>query len=361
MKESEENEKPIKKKSAWKDFTNSLKKAADTTGTGLKYVFDKGNEHKHYLVPAWNGLFGDKLAELKDKRAIQMNFRRKGEDVPVKDLNLIDELKKHNGTLILFIHGLMADEVLWEEPSVGKLGYAPRLARDLNAVSLCVRYNTGMHISQNGRAISNLFQELVDTYGKDIKDLIIVAHSMGGLVTRSSGYYATLQNQNWIKKLSRVVLIGVPNDGSFLEKFGHLTTFVLKNIWNFHTKLIAKIADERSNGIKDLRWGFMVDEDWQDKKADALINVKKTDVAPLPNVKYYIVTGTLSENPESIVSSYFGDGLVGHGSASGKMFYGIKESEENNLEFKPFPETNHVALLTDDSVYDYILSVLNKV
>jgi hypothetical protein len=342
------------KKSIWMDLMEGIKQISQATVGGISYIYEKGDEHKHYLIPALNGTIGDKLEEQNSKRAIQMSFRKNNSDISIDELYLEDDLGRSNGELVIFVHGLMADEVLWIEPSRGNKGYGVLLQEEKCKTVLYVRYNTGRHISQNGRSLSNLIERLYLKYGDKIKSTTIIAHSMGGLVTRSSCYYGNIQNQKWISTVKKIYLIGVPNDGAFLEKLGHLTTFILRKIWNFQTKLIANIADERSNGIKDLRWGFMVDEDWQSPNSNDLIGVTRVNLPPLEGVKYYIIVGTLTENENNVVSQYFGDGLVGKKSASGEIFSTADSLQKDFLVFRIFSKINHISLLTSSTIYEYI-------
>lgn len=340
------------KRSAWDVFAGAVKGAAQAAVKGISYVYQKGDENKHYVLPAVNGVIGDKLAEMKDPRAIPMSFRLNGADASVSEL--ISALaEKKTRTLVVFVHGLMADEVLFQKISDGP-GYGPRLADHEGVSSLYVRYNSGRHISENGQDLSQLLEELTNAAGKKLERLVIVAHSMGGLVSRSAGYYGSIGKASWVKKLSDLVLIGVPNDGSFLEKFGHLATFILAQIWNYPTRLVGRIANERSSGIKDLRWGFMVDEDWKQENADALTGVKRVPVPPLPGVRYHVLLGSLTKDIDSPLGMYFGDGLVGTRSAAGASFSLPSEPGKPVIEFRAFPETGHISLLNHEDVYAYI-------
>lgn len=338
---------------AWSGFAQAIVKGVRAAGAGLHYVYRKGDEHKHYVLPAVNGLVGDKLAEANHPRAIQMSFRVDGRDCSVDDPAIASKIDKSK-TVVIFVHGLMADEVLWQEPTAGKSGFGPRLDEDGRFCCFYVRYNSGRHISTNGRELAGLLEEFVKCHGKKVKRLVIIAHSMGGLVSRSAGYYGTRAKHKWISLLTNVVLVGVPNDGSYLEKFGHLATFVLKRIWTIPTKIIGRIADERSDGIKDLRWGLLVDEDWQHADADNLIAVHRSSVPPLPGVKYCIVAGTLLKE-DAPVSLYFGDGLVGRASATGEVFRQADSSEEF-LEFRIYPGFGHIRLITADEVFQYLIA-----
>ncbi len=350
----------------WQSLGKGIVDAALATGQTLKYVYEKGDENKHFVVPAINGLVGHRLAEFNDPAAIQMSFRVDGSDCRPADV--WNRLGEKHSTVFVFVHGLMADEVPWQTAMPGKTGYGPELSQIDDVASLYVRYNTGKHISENGQSLDRLLESLTKEGSKSIQRIILVGHSMGGLVVRSAGYYANQRKSKWQKKLSDVVLIGAPNDGSFLERFGHVATFVLKKIWNYPTRIIGRIADERSNGIKDLRWGFMT-EDWKHEDANKLMNVKKTEVPPLPGVHYHLLLGSVSETVLSPLAMYFGDGLVGTRSALGKEFVEFThppEKEESRfqwpwakkrspeIEYHAFMTTGHLGLLGSPEICTYL-------
>ena len=50
-----------------------------------------------------------------------------------------------------------------------------------------LRYNPGRHISENGRDLAHRLQALVDAWPVPVEAISILAHSMGGLVSRSGG------------------------------------------------------------------------------------------------------------------------------------------------------------------------------
>ncbi|MCB1171298.1 MAG: alpha/beta fold hydrolase [Leptospiraceae bacterium] len=356
--------------SFWQALAQGFLNTAAATGQGIQWIYEAGDENKHYIVPAINGIVGHKLEEMGDARAIQMSFRQDGKDVGLD--TILQELPAGQSDIIVFVHGLMADEVPWLTAMPGKTGYGPELAKSPARHCLYVRYNTGRHISQNGQDLAELLEGLRKKGKGQIRRLILVGHSMGGLVVRSAGYYGRKRHHGWTKKLGDVVLIGVPNDGSFLERFGHIATFVLKNIWNYPTRIVGHIADERSHGIKDLRWGFMT-EDWKDEDADKLMNVKRTEVPPLPGVGYHLLLGSVSESVISPLAMYFGDGLVGTRSAAGKEFVEFKEaatrrpgllerirgtSAPASVEYRAFMTTGHLGLLGSPEICEYLKEIL---
>jgi len=114
---------------------------------------------------------------------------------------------------------------------------------------------------------------------------------------------------------------------------------------------IAKFMDARSNGVKDLSYAYLTDDDWLDENAEDLEKYTVTKVRPVPGVKYYLIGGILGKK-NNILSSYFGDGLVGSDSALTDEL-DIKNLE--NIESVIFENENHLSLLESKQVVDYIL------
>src|SRR3954465_3929647 len=92
---------------------------------------------------ALNGAAGDRLAESGNPLALDMTLRGDG-DTP---------------RLAVFVHGLCETDDAW---ALGALPpYGERLTADLGYTPLYLRYNTGLHISDNGRRLAALLDETV--------------------------------------------------------------------------------------------------------------------------------------------------------------------------------------------------------
>ncbi|MBD2769528.1 alpha/beta fold hydrolase [Hymenobacter sp. BT664] len=372
---------------------------------GVGYLIRSGKAHQHFFLPVLNGALGDQLAARYDPRAIRMSFRRGGHDVAVADLRLSEPHQK----TVVFVHGLMGDELIWQtgfQDPPGSRRYGPRLAEEAHVRSLYVRFNSGLHLSENGRELNRLLTELVDTYPDAIGELVLVGHSMGGLIIRSAGYYASVddelkikneelkvRNQKaetdnersipttdqspdppsndsflifnsqflitkapWLVHLRSVFLLGTPNDGSWLEQNSHFTARLLHRINLFPTRFLSKALNKRSNGIKDLRYAILVDEDWQDAHADDL-TPPRTPVPPLPGVQYHILMGAwLRATRPSALREYFGDGLVGQDSARGHNTFGNEAALPTGARVRTavFSQQHHGGLLTHPEVFQYL-------
>ncbi|MCK5800326.1 MAG: hypothetical protein KAI47_24215 [Deltaproteobacteria bacterium] len=346
-----------------------LSVAASTTGRGLSVAAQVAAKNRHYVLPVLNGFVGDQLVrEAPDAggAAIQMRFREGGEDVGVADLDLGARLVGPGRRVLVVIPGLMCDEVIFQDPPGGAPDSSPegigdRIARERGATVLYVRYNTGRHISENGQILSELLGELFEAYGEAIDDLVLLGHSMGGLVIRSAGYYGRLRRRPWVDKLSTVLLLGVPLRGSFVEQLANVTAFVLGRVGNLYTRMGAWIIEERSDGIKDLRFGLMVDEDWASRPKDERLFVTKTAVPPLPGVAYHVVGGTLARDDGSWLSLLFGDGLIGPKSAGGDRLFRPDDPVHPCGSVRFFPGKGHLEILASPEVGDYIVSLLPSV
>jgi pimeloyl-ACP methyl ester carboxylesterase len=337
-----------------KDTIDKIKNAVKSTWEDFKQQVTEMKDDSHYMVPILNGIMGDTMAEKGSDSLINLSFRHQSRDVSVEKLSEQYDFTKFNGKVILIIHGLMNDESIWQSAATDKaLRLGTALEKEKKANILYIRYNTGLHISENGRKVSNLIQALIEKY-PEIKELVIISHSMGGLVSRSAGYYADIQRQSWISILKKVFLIGVPNEGSYLAKVAHITQYFFRKIDPTEKDSVAKFFDVRSNGIKDLSFGYLVDEDWQNTENENKKNVETTKVFPIANVDYYLIAGTIAEKEKrSRIFTFFGDGLVEKESALSNLFK-TNSLKSGKVEMKLFAKENHLSLLESEMVREYL-------
>lgn len=374
---------------------STLAQAALLPVRGAELLYRAGRAHQHFFQPVLNGALGDQLAARHDPRAIAFSFRRGGLDVPVAELHLTEPKQK----TIVFLHGLMGDELIWQtgfpDSPVGPLRYGPRLAAEAGCRPLYLRYNSGLHISENGRTLSRLLTELVETYPDAVGELILVGHSMGGLLIRSAGYYAVKGDEvrsaevngkeakgegirtgektaaknyrpttsapphpkeaPWLAHLRSVFLLGVPHEGSYLEQNGQLVERLLRRINLFPTRFLSDAIARRSNGIKDLGQALLVDEDWQQPDDPALPR-PRTTVPLLPGVRYHVLVGDwLRAGRLQALRDYFGDGLVSAASGRGQLFSDETELPPGtSVRTARFGQQHHGGLLYNAGVYQYL-------
>ncbi len=315
----------------------------DTTKKVLK-------QSKTTSISVLNGVVGNHLEKI-DILSQEMNFYQN--QMPIKLSK--EELKALNigNKICILVHGLVSDETMWSFPKSNE-DYGTLLKRDFKYDPFYLRYNSGRHISDNGKDLDLLLNQLLQNAPKPIKEIVFICHSMGGLVTRSACYYGTKQKSKWVLLTKKIIFIGSPHHGAPLEKFGNAVTTVLGKIPNLFTHLTKKAINLRSAGIKDLRYGLLVEEDWKGKDPDSFVNSEKTHVPLLKHIAYYVMTGTLMKNPNHFLSEFFGDAIVGKWSAKGKSGNAKYDLEFLEKNTKEFPGTTHIKLMHDQTVYDQI-------
>lgn len=303
-----------------------------------------------------NGAIGDRLHDAGSNLAVTMRMFHGHEPWLLEDPPLTVPDAKPEACL--FVHGLMGSERAWRfgvGDERGTVDYGPAIVEARDQTALYLRYNTGRHISQNGRELAERLEQLVRVWPEaGLETLTIVAHSMGGLVTRSACHYALEAGHRWIDRLRRVFLLGVPSRGAPLEFLAHVTAFTLEQIWNPWTKVIGKVINGRSAGIKDLRHGFVLDEDWRHQDIDRLAYPVPTRAREPAHVRWFVAIGSLGQ-PGGVGERLLGDGLVRPGSAQGWSLDPRARELLPPAETRVFDATSHIGLMTDPEVLAQIL------
>jgi pimeloyl-ACP methyl ester carboxylesterase len=255
-------------------------------------------------LAALNGAIGDVLALEGSELALAMSVRRRGAEVD-------PDAPAIAGTRVaIFVHGLGETDMAWRlRADAERPGYGVALERDFGYEPLELRYNSGRHISDNGRELALLLDRLATASAVD--EIVLVGHSMGGLVARSACHYGRLEGHAWTDAVRHVFCLGSPHLGAPLEKGVNALGWALARLPE--TRPVARIVNGRSVGIKDLRYGACVEDDWCDCDADELLTDRCHDVPFLPHATFYFVAATLRGLPGEVV----GDLLVRRPSASG--------------------------------------------
>ena len=297
-----------------------------------------------------NGAFGDRLAAANSAYALELDIFVGEERTP------IDELPPSDAGVCLFVHGLMGSQYAW---SLGtehgeRLDYGWSFQNELDITPLYVRFNSGLHISTNGKQLARRIARWFDAQETPPPTIDIIGHSMGGLVARSALHYALAEGAAWTQRVERVFLLGAPNHGARLEQFAHVTAFTLESIWNPWTKLIGKAINLRADGIKDLRHGFCLDEDWAHKDQDQLrLAAPRTTHSP-SRARWFVAAAQLGKK-EDWVSKLLGDGLVRPPSADGRGFGSDPEGVRPRAVFRLFEQRAHLSLMNEPEVLSQIV------
>ncbi|MEZ5116109.1 MAG: hypothetical protein R2737_07565 [Candidatus Nanopelagicales bacterium] len=307
-----------------------------------------------FVVPAVNGLWGDRIEERHPALSVPMAVRVDHHDTPLDPDGVAAAFPTATPRLVVFLHGLSESDSSWwlgSGPDRSLPSYGDRLADDLGTTAVYVRYNTGRRISANGRSLALLLDDLVAAWPVPVERIDLVGHSMGGLVIRSAGHYGDVHDAAWVPRLGTVVTLGTPHGGSHVEKAAHVADRLLSRLPE--SAPLARLLGARSVGIKDLRYGRIVDEDWLHDEAEAFLTDTSTDVALLDHVTYYYVAAAVTRDPQHPAGRLVGDGLVRHPSARGAA-----TTRRVALEFHDGAHlggVGHLSLLNHDDVYPHLL------
>jgi len=155
---------------------------------------------------------------------------------------------------------------------------------ELAFTPLYVRYNTGLHISANGRALAQLLGDVVAAWPTGVEEIVLVGHSMGGLVARSACHYAEVDGHRWTDSVRHVFCLGSPHLGADLEKGTNAVAWAFGRLPE--TRAFSTILNARSVGIKDLRYGSCAEEDWFDCDPDEFLCDRCQEMPFLPEASY---------------------------------------------------------------------------
>jgi pimeloyl-ACP methyl ester carboxylesterase len=297
-------------------------------------------------IAAITGLTGDVLEEQGSPLAQPMAVRVAGEPVALEPEAIASAFPAAKRRIVVFVHGLMTTEFSWALG--GRERFGDRLAREIGCTPVYVRYNSGRHISENGRSLSELMEQLLAAWPVDVDEIALVGHSMGGLVARSACCHAAEADADWAQLVKHSVSLGTPHMGAPLEQAVHALSAGLARLPE--TRPLANFLRRRSGGIRDLRQGSLVDEDWRDCDPDALRGAACAEIPLLEGATHCFVSATITRSDRHPVGRLIGDTLVLVPSASGR-------SRTRRIPFEDeygmhLGKASHFALLYHPAVYE---------
>jgi pimeloyl-ACP methyl ester carboxylesterase len=273
------------------------------------------------VVGALNGAWGDTFAKWHNPLALAMTVRVDGRDVAATRSELEAAFPAASGDVVVFVHGLCETDRSWwlsaeEHYGDASSSHGSRLAAATGATSVYLRYNTGLHISDNGERLADLLSELVANWPVEVEQLTLIGHSMGGLVIRAACCRGEVSEPPWVSRVRRIVYLGSPHLGAPLEVAATAAGIALRKLPE--TVPLATALASRSVGIKDLRYGDVRPTDWADILDPDAWRAEPADCAPLlETAEHFYIGATLTRSPDHVVARMIGDALVTFPSASG--------------------------------------------
>ncbi len=293
-----------------------------------------------------NGLWGDHLVESGNPLAIPMALRVAGLPLELETDRLAKQLTNAGGRLLVLAHGLCMNDLQWSREGHE---HGQALARDLGYTPVYLHYNSGRHVSDNGNEFADLLEQLVAQWPVPVEELVIVSHSMGGLVTRSACHHADQARQAWRSSLKKLVFLGTPHHGAPLERGGHQVDMLLGI--SPYVAPFSRLGKARSAGIIDLRFGNVQQADWQGRDRHGQ---RRDDRRPTPlpaGVDTFLLAATKAEHESGLRSLVIGDGLVPVASALGEHRDASLALKVPKSRQRVVTSANHWDLLSRADVY----------
>ena len=318
-------------------------------------ALQSSSDTREAIVAAMNGVLGDHLVATGNPLAIGMRFRRNGEALTLTRETLAAAIPTPSSRVVILIHGLCMNDLQWMRDGHD---HGASLSTDAAftppVTTLYLHYNTGRHISVNGRELSEQITALMAAWPVPITQLDLVCHSMGGLVARSACHYAAQEETAWLKSVHKIIFLGSPHEGAPLERGGNYVNLLLDA--SPYTTAFARLAKIRSAGITDLRHGTLLDENWHDK--DRFASARKNSPAPavpLPmGVECYAIAATTTSKEDAAKRAV--DGLNGYGLVPVASALGHSNKPGHQLGIPKSRQwiahgVNHMDLLGNKRVY----------
>ena len=333
---------------------DSVRGVTKLVGKGLDATFGhmvpelahtNSSNERAALLSALNGVLGDHMASKLNPLTIQMGFRRAGQTLQLTPTALAKAIPEANGKLLVMVHGHCMNELQWRrhdhdhgEVIGAAQGFTP----------LYLRFNTGLHISQNGRGFAQQLQDLVQAWPVPVEEICIVGYSMGGLVARSAFHYGALEKFSWLGHTRKLIFMGTPHHGSMVEQAGNMIDLALEV--SPYSAALSRLGHIRSAGTTDLRHGNLIDEDWVGCNRFAHPKDHRHLSQLPPNVQCYAIAAMIAKEHCEIRGKLFGDGLVPLRSALGQH-----KRDDRNLDFpdghlRVFYGLSHLGLLDSQDV-----------
>ena len=311
---------------------------------------DDGSPERAAVIAALNGVLGDHLAATANPLATAMSLRLAGA-APGPDWPAGAVAAPQVGPrLLVLVHGLCMNDLQWRRDGHD---HGAALAHDLGFTPLYLRYSSGLHVSTNGRELATQLESLLERWPVPIERVVLLCHSMGGLVARSALHQAQRSGLRWPGRVDDLVFLGTPHHGAPLERAGNLVGTVLGA--TPYAAPFARLARLRSAGITDLRHGHLLDGDESGQDRFAPGPDHRTPV-PLPeSVRCFAVAACLAGERAGTVKRLLGDGLVGVDSALGGHTDPARCLQFASGRTRLLFDTGHMRLLSHPEVYAQLL------
>lgn len=301
------------------------------------------------IQAATNALWGDEFARQQSHMHTELGIRDPdGAPVSTDAISLNQAYCAPTHRLVVLLHGLGHTERCWQgriDDDGAPIGITHALEAD-GFTPVFVRYNTGMRVSHNRERLSQLLDDIVDNWPAPVHEIALIGHSMGALIARGAVHTGKSAGSTWITRVRHVVSIAAPHHGSPIEKGVHCASRILDR--TAEGRPLSAFIDERSAGIKDMRFGTV-----QDVDQDEVVDKAQTEVSIRPlgdGINHHLVAGIVTANSRNLFGLMVGDLVVRLGSATGAG----SRTKVEAANVQVFTGRTHPGLLKDPAVHSQV-------
>lgn len=298
-------------------------------------------------ISVLNAMVGDHLHARGNPLAIEMACHHAGHPLRLTRAALKRAYPDATAKICVLVHGLGCNEGIWSYAAASGergLSYGSMLRDRLRYTPIYVRYNTGLSVAANGALLTTLLARLHAAWPVRTAEIVLIGHSMGGLLLRCACDLARQRRTAWVAKVKRAIYLGTPHDGADLEKIAQLAAATLQRVPNLVTRLIADVMNVRSRGVKDL--GFDVSRN-RDGNGEG-------GIPWLASAHHHLIAGTVTGDPRHPAALILGDALVRPPPASVRMAPARKGARPAGDNISLFSGIRHLRLAHDPRVYAQI-------
>lgn len=318
---------------------SSATPATDTAATETR----TSSREREAVLAALNGVLGDHLEASGNPLATAMAFCSGGQVLALQSGPLQAALPAATGRVLVLMHGLCMNDLQWTRDGHD---HGAALALEAGYTPVYLRYNTGRPVHANGAEFAVLMEQLLAAWPVALERVVLLCHSMGGLVARSALHQGQLAGQAWVGQVDDAVFLGTPHHGAPLERAGHGLDIVLGAAP--YAAPLARLGKLRSAGITDLRHGQLLRG--PDGKANQNLHV------PLPaQPRCHAVAASTGAQAAGLKGRLWGDGLVRVDSALGRHQDPLRTLHFDAERQVQVQGVNHLQLLSDGAVYQALL------
>jgi len=295
-------------------------------------------------ISTLNAWIGDYLSQTDNELKQPMAFYRDNRPIAPEDIAAAPA-----GKVCVLVHGLGCNESLWNFPAPHEGGdYGELLEQRCGYMPLYLRFNSGLRVSNNGKQLAGLLERFCTSHSAAVTELLLIGHSQGGLVIRSACHLGSEAGQEWVSLVRHVIYLGSPHLGAPLEKTTNVATNVLGLFNTTATRVIRDLLNTRSAGVKDLRYGNLVDQDWLDCDPDEVGNKRRVPIPWLASARHHLAVGQAFARAGTL-----GDAMVGQDSAAGRA-HGSLPGAPGGSDVQVMPGLDHLALARHPAVYEHV-------